>query len=111
MQAAKEKASNVAASAVAGAEKTKATVQEKVDKMKAHDQADKAAAEQRKEERKQEAEAKKEIRKDENAEARATAQSGVHHATAGYGSGNTVTRTPVARERTVEGNNPTAYGA
>ncbi|CAM8887541.1 unnamed protein product [Rhodiola kirilowii] len=51
MQSAKEAASNVAASAKAGMDKTKAVVQEKVDKMTAHDPTEKDMATQKKEEK------------------------------------------------------------
>ncbi|KAM0824132.1 hypothetical protein ACQ4PT_070405 [Festuca glaucescens] len=57
--AAKEAVANVGASAWAGKEKTKAVVQEKVDKVKAHDPAAKATAEAKKQERIQEVEAVK----------------------------------------------------
>ena len=77
--------------------------------MKAHDQAEKAMAEQHKEERKMEAEANKQITKEDNAEARAAAQTGEHHGTARYGAGNTVTRTPVASERIISGNTPAGH--
>ena len=49
--AAKEAVANVGASAWAGKEKTKAVVQETVNKVKAHDPAAKASAEARKQER------------------------------------------------------------
>lgn len=78
-----------------------------VDKMRAHDEAEKQMAVQQKEERKQAAEADKQLTKEENAEARAAAQTG--HITGGYGSGNTVTRTPVAGERIVSGNTPAGH--
>ena len=55
----KEKASNTAALAEAGAEKAKATVGEKVDKMKASNEFDKDMATQQKEDRKADAELRK----------------------------------------------------
>ncbi|XP_078163625.1 late embryogenesis abundant protein 46-like [Carex rostrata] len=67
MQSAKEKTANVAAFAEAGMEKTKASVDEKVEKMKTKDPMEKAAAEQRKEERKMGAEAEKQGEKLVNA--------------------------------------------
>ncbi|KAK9664595.1 hypothetical protein RND81_14G054400 [Saponaria officinalis] len=59
VESVKETASNIAASAVSGMDKTKATVQGKVDKMRAHDDYEKGLAEQRKEERITEAELRK----------------------------------------------------
>ncbi|CAD6225538.1 unnamed protein product [Miscanthus lutarioriparius] len=51
VEAAKEAAANVGTSAWAGKEKTKAVVQEKVAKARAHDPAEKAAADARMQER------------------------------------------------------------
>ncbi|KAJ0088467.1 hypothetical protein Patl1_32993 [Pistacia atlantica] len=51
MQSVKETAANIAASAKAGVEKTKATVQEKVEKMQAHSPMEKAMATEKKEEK------------------------------------------------------------
>ncbi|KAJ1702536.1 hypothetical protein LUZ63_002315 [Rhynchospora breviuscula] len=67
MQSVKEKTSNAAASAKAGMEKTKASVDEKVEKMKTRDPMEKAAAEEHKEERKMAAEAEKQAEKHANA--------------------------------------------
>ncbi|XP_049401954.1 late embryogenesis abundant protein 46-like [Solanum stenotomum] len=78
MQSLKEKASNVAASAKSGMEKTKATVQEKVEKMKAHDPTEKAMATEKKDERIYEAEMNKQVTQDRNA--------ALHHG-AGTGTG------------------------
>ncbi|KAL9237799.1 hypothetical protein vseg_012303 [Gypsophila vaccaria] len=55
----KETAANIAASAQSGMDKTKATVQEKLDKMRAHDDLDKGLAEERKEDRITQAELRK----------------------------------------------------
>ncbi|XP_054804324.1 18 kDa seed maturation protein [Prosopis cineraria] len=52
----KEKAANIGASAKSGMEKTKATVQEKKDRMTAHDPTEKEMATERKEERMRQAE-------------------------------------------------------
>ncbi|XP_011075146.1 late embryogenesis abundant protein 46-like [Sesamum indicum] len=51
MQSMKETVSNVTASAKSGVAKTKATIQEKVDKMGAHSPTEKAMATERKEQR------------------------------------------------------------
>ena len=59
METAKQKAADAAASAKAGAEKAKATVSEKMDKMRGHDQVDKDIATHKKEERQEEAELRK----------------------------------------------------
>lgn len=59
VESVKESASNIAASAKSGMDKTKATVQEKVNKMRAHDEYDKALATEKKEERITEAELRK----------------------------------------------------
>ncbi|KAF5184455.1 18 kDa seed maturation protein-like [Thalictrum thalictroides] len=59
MASAKETASNIAASAQSGMDKTKATVQEKVEKMTAHDPMEKEIATQRKEDKINQAEIKK----------------------------------------------------
>ncbi|ERN11583.1 hypothetical protein AMTRI_Chr03g44330 [Amborella trichopoda] len=63
----KETAGNVAASAKAGMDKTKATMQEKVEKMSAHDPMQKQMAQQKKEARVNEAEINKQEAKAENA--------------------------------------------
>uniref|UniRef100_A0A7N0UB25 Seed maturation protein LEA 4 n=1 Tax=Kalanchoe fedtschenkoi TaxID=63787 RepID=A0A7N0UB25_KALFE len=82
MQKAKETASNVAASAKAGMDKTKAVVQEKVDKMSAHDPVEKDMAAQRKEERIQQAEMNKQQTREHNAAA-------MGHSTGVLGTGGT----------------------
>ncbi|CAL1368887.1 unnamed protein product [Linum trigynum] len=51
MQSMKETASNIGASAKGGMEKTKATVQEKIEKASAHDPVQKEMAREKKEER------------------------------------------------------------
>nr|GEV38288.1 ribonuclease H-like domain-containing protein [Tanacetum cinerariifolium] len=68
----KESASNMAASAKAGMEKAKATVQEKGEKMTAHDPMQKEMAREKKEERKHEAEYEKQAAKEHNAAKTAT---------------------------------------
>ncbi|XP_048226035.1 11 kDa late embryogenesis abundant protein [Ricinus communis] len=76
MQSMKETVANVAASAKAGMDKTKATVQEKVDKMSAHDPAQKQMATERKEQRKAEAEWNKQEAREHNAAAKQAAKAG-----------------------------------
>ncbi|MCL7022973.1 hypothetical protein MKW94_026662 [Papaver nudicaule] len=78
---AKEAASNVAASAKSGLGKTKATVQEKGEKMTSHDPIKKDMATKKKEEKIHEAEMNKEMTHDENEELkqeRRQSASGVH---------------------------------
>ncbi|KAF9613031.1 hypothetical protein IFM89_005465 [Coptis chinensis] len=70
MASAKETASNIAASAKSGMDKTKATVQEKVDKMSAHDPIEKDMATQRKEDKIIQAEINKQETREHNATAR-----------------------------------------
>ncbi|KAL0334229.1 UNVERIFIED_CONTAM: Late embryogenesis abundant protein 46 [Sesamum angustifolium] len=72
MQSAKETASNVAASAKSGMEKTKATVQEKAERMTTRDPIQKDMATQKKEERILEAERQKQEAREHNAAARQT---------------------------------------
>ncbi|KAM0867392.1 hypothetical protein ACQ4PT_042001 [Festuca glaucescens] len=79
--AAKEAVANVGASAWAGKEKTKAVVQEKVDKVKAHDPAAKATAEAKKQERIQEVEAVKQDAMRQNAAAKEHATAATYHPT------------------------------
>ncbi|XP_051186606.1 18 kDa seed maturation protein [Lolium perenne] len=79
--AAKEAVANVGASAWAGKEKTKAVVQEKVDKVKAHDPAAKASAEAKKQERIQEVEAVKQDAMRQNAAAKEHATALSYHPT------------------------------
>ncbi|KAI3806479.1 hypothetical protein L1987_22386 [Smallanthus sonchifolius] len=83
----KESASNMAASAKAGMEKTKATLQEKGEKMTAHDPIQKEMAREKKDERKHEAEYEKEAKKELNAAQRqATGTTGTHtYTTTGTG--------------------------
>ncbi|KAI3867991.1 hypothetical protein MKX03_035207 [Papaver bracteatum] len=64
--AVKETASNVAASAKSGMDKTKATVQEKAERMTAHDPMQKEMATQRKEEKINEAEMHKQMTHEQN---------------------------------------------
>jgi hypothetical protein len=80
--AAKEAVANVGASAWAGKEKTKAVVQETVNKVKAHDPAAKAGAEARKQDRIQEVEAVKQDVMRQNAAAKEHAAAATHHPTA-----------------------------
>ncbi|KAJ4763283.1 hypothetical protein LUZ62_028328 [Rhynchospora pubera] len=75
MESVKEKAANVGASAVAGMEKTKATVNEKVEKVAAQHPAEKQMAENKKEVRIQEAEATKQAAMEHNAAVREHARS------------------------------------
>ncbi|XP_010672665.2 late embryogenesis abundant protein 46 [Beta vulgaris subsp. vulgaris] len=67
VESVKETASNIAASAKSGMDKTKATVQEKVDKMKADDDYDKALASEKKQDRVTEAELRKQQAMSHNA--------------------------------------------
>ncbi|XP_076922777.1 11 kDa late embryogenesis abundant protein-like [Bidens hawaiensis] len=78
----KESVSNMAASAKAGMEKTKATLQEKGEKMTAHDPMQKEMAREKKEERKHEAEYEKQATKEHNA-----AQGAAGSGTMGTGTG------------------------
>uniref|UniRef100_A0ACD5Y343 Uncharacterized protein n=1 Tax=Avena sativa TaxID=4498 RepID=A0ACD5Y343_AVESA len=79
--AAKEAVANVGASAWAGKEKTKAVVQEKVEKVKAHDPAAKASAEARKQDRILEVEAVKQDAMRQNAAAKEHATAATYHPT------------------------------
>ncbi|XP_021770377.1 11 kDa late embryogenesis abundant protein-like [Chenopodium quinoa] len=67
VESVKETTANIAASAKSGMDKTKATMQEKVDKMKANDEYDKALATERKQERLTEAELHKQQAMSHNA--------------------------------------------
>ncbi|XP_038883398.1 11 kDa late embryogenesis abundant protein [Benincasa hispida] len=88
----KESAANVAASAKAGMDKTKATVQEKMEKVTAHDPLAKEIAEEKKQAKIHEAELNKQEAREHNAAVRqaATAAAGTHgthpttHPTATY---------------------------
>ncbi|KAL7584280.1 11 kDa late embryogenesis abundant protein [Lactuca sativa] len=83
----KESAANMAASAKAGMEKTKATLQEKGEKMTAHDPMQKEMAREKKEEKKHEAEYEKEAAREHNAAQRqaggTTGVTGHHTGTGG----------------------------
>ncbi|KAI3474537.1 hypothetical protein Pfo_029452 [Paulownia fortunei] len=81
MQSAKEKAANVAASAKAGMEKTKATMQEKTEKMTTRDPLQKEMATEKKEERIHEAELQKQDARGHKA---ATRQAGSAGGTFGH---------------------------
>ncbi|XAR68589.1 hypothetical protein NMG60_11003769 [Bertholletia excelsa] len=70
----KEKAKNIAASVEAGAEKTKAAVQEMVEKITARDPAEKVAAEQKMKEKVQQAEDRKWAACERNVNARRAAE-------------------------------------
>ncbi|XP_050228831.1 11 kDa late embryogenesis abundant protein-like [Mercurialis annua] len=78
MASIKETAANVAASAKAGMDKTKATVQEKVEKMSAHDPVQKQIATDKKEQRKAEAEWNKQEAREHNAAAKQAEKAGAH---------------------------------
>ncbi|GFY99814.1 late embryogenesis abundant 4-5 [Actinidia rufa] len=85
---AKETAANVAASAKAGMDKTKATMQEKVERMTAHDPMQKEMATERKEGKIHQAEYNKQEARENNAAARhaaATHGGAGHHYTADRG--------------------------
>ncbi|CAD6219887.1 unnamed protein product [Miscanthus lutarioriparius] len=81
VEAAKEAAANVGASAWAGKEKTKAVVQEKVSKTREHDPAEKAATDARMQERVHEVEAIKQDARRQNAAAKERATAAEHHPT------------------------------
>ncbi|GKV25822.1 hypothetical protein SLEP1_g35205 [Rubroshorea leprosula] len=70
MKAVKEKAANVGASAISGLEKTKATLEEKVEKMATSDEVQKGMATEMKETRVKEAELNKREAREHNAAAR-----------------------------------------
>ncbi|GAV63953.1 LEA_1 domain-containing protein [Cephalotus follicularis] len=88
MQSMKETAANMAASAKAGMEKTKATVQEKVEKMTAHDPVQKEMATEKKEERINQAELNKREAREHNAAAK---QGGGHTGYTATGTGDYTT--------------------
>ncbi|XP_062112217.1 late embryogenesis abundant protein 46 [Humulus lupulus] len=90
MESAKESAANVAASAKSGMDKTKATVQEKVEKMKAHHPLEKEMATDRKDQRIAEAELNKREAREQNAAAKEAAKTGIN---AGGHTGHTATGT------------------
>ncbi|MCD9561238.1 hypothetical protein HAX54_020241 [Datura stramonium] len=70
MQAAKEKAANMAASAKSGMEKTKATLEEKAERMRTRDPLKKEMATEKKDDKKTAAELNKREANDQNAAAR-----------------------------------------
>ncbi|KAL6522402.1 hypothetical protein OROMI_031674 [Orobanche minor] len=76
MQSAKQTAANVAASAKAGMEKTKATIEEKGEKMTTRDPLQKEMASERKEERIREAERQKQEARGHNASTKQSASGG-----------------------------------
>ncbi|XP_019165818.1 PREDICTED: 11 kDa late embryogenesis abundant protein-like [Ipomoea nil] len=76
MQSAKETASNAAATAKSGMEKTKASVQEKAEKMTTRDPVQKEMARAKKDERKREAELDKQATKEQNAASKQAAAAG-----------------------------------
>ncbi|PIM98207.1 hypothetical protein CDL12_29317 [Handroanthus impetiginosus] len=76
MQAMKETASNIAASAKSGMEKTKATIQEKMERATAHNPTEKQMATERKEEKIHHAELNKQEAREQNAAARQAAPTG-----------------------------------
>ncbi|OEL26398.1 hypothetical protein BAE44_0012583 [Dichanthelium oligosanthes] len=79
VEAAKEAAANVGASAWAGKEKTKAVVQEKAAKARARDPAEKAAADARMQDRVREVEAIKQDAMRHNAATKERASAAEHH--------------------------------
>ncbi|XVE61253.1 hypothetical protein DITRI_Ditri06bG0024800 [Diplodiscus trichospermus] len=81
MQSIKEKTANVAASAKAGLEKTKAAVEEKVEKATAHDPIQKGMATEKKEERIRQAELDKQEARQHNAAAKQAGRDGGYTAT------------------------------
>ncbi|XP_050226907.1 11 kDa late embryogenesis abundant protein-like [Mercurialis annua] len=83
MASMKETAANVAASAKAGMDKTKASVQEKVDKMSTSDPVQKQMATEKKQHKKAEAELNKQEAREHNAAARHVEKAGGHTATVG----------------------------
>ncbi|KAI3917777.1 hypothetical protein MKW92_019044 [Papaver armeniacum] len=99
---AKEAASNVAASAKSGLDKTKVTMQEKGEKMTAHDPIEKDMATQRKEEKKHEAEMNKQMTHEENeASKQERKQTGAR--TGGVGGGHDVRSTELGSGGTTGG--------
>nr|GEY75154.1 11 kDa late embryogenesis abundant protein-like [Tanacetum cinerariifolium] len=70
----KETAANIGASAKSGMEKTKATLQEKGERMTSHDPTQKEMATSKKEERINQAEYEKQIAQDQNATQRQATQ-------------------------------------
>ncbi|KAL8463882.1 hypothetical protein ACS0TY_033723 [Phlomoides rotata] len=76
MQPIKETAANVAASAKSGMDKTRATVQEKMERVTAHNPTEKEMATERKEEKIHRAELSKQEAREQNAAARMAANTG-----------------------------------
>ncbi|XAR68591.1 hypothetical protein NMG60_11003771 [Bertholletia excelsa] len=76
MQSMKEKTANMGASAKSGMEKAKASAQEKVDRLRANDPAEREMAKEEKEERKSQAELGKQEAREHNAAARMAAGAG-----------------------------------
>ncbi|KAK9265548.1 hypothetical protein L1049_021611 [Liquidambar formosana] len=110
MQSAKEAVSNMTASAKAGMDKTKATVQEKVEKMTAHDPIEKDMATQRKEAKITEAELNKQETREHNAASKQAGKAGVaggttttHHSTTGLGGFSTGGHPPTTHSTTGTG--------
>ncbi|KAL6522403.1 hypothetical protein OROMI_031675 [Orobanche minor] len=85
MQSMKETAANIAASAKSGMEKTKATVQEKMERVTAHNPTEKEMATERKEERVHNAELNKLEEREHNAAARQAGRAGGSHSYATTG--------------------------
>ncbi|GAA0187245.1 hypothetical protein LIER_34533 [Lithospermum erythrorhizon] len=79
MQSAKEAAANVAASAKSGMDKTKAVMQEKVEKMSSHDETQKQMATEKKEERIRDAEFQKQQAQEQNAASKQAGNMGGTH--------------------------------
>ncbi|KAL8456380.1 hypothetical protein ACS0TY_034551 [Phlomoides rotata] len=92
MQSAKEKAANAAASAKAGMDKSKATMQEKGERMTTRDPLQKDMATEKKVERVDDAELQKQAAESQNTATRQQAASGggtLGGARTGYGTGDT----------------------
>ncbi|KNA23278.1 hypothetical protein SOVF_026310 [Spinacia oleracea] len=104
VESVKETTSNIAASAKAGMDKTKASVEEKVDKMRADDQYEKAMATEKKEERLTEAELRKQQAMSHNAAEKdakiAVADANKRTGTGLFGSGNPNTTTTTTGSHT-----------
>ncbi|XP_057488928.1 11 kDa late embryogenesis abundant protein-like [Actinidia eriantha] len=94
MQSMKETASNMAASAKSGADKAKATAQEKAEQMTTRDPVEKEMARQKKEERVDQAELNKlAARREHNAAARQAGEA-QHHTATGTGTTDYLTGEP-----------------
>ncbi|KAH6827504.1 Late Embryogenesis Abundant 4-5 [Perilla frutescens var. hirtella] len=79
MQSIKEHAANVGALAISGMKKTKATAQEKMEKLAANSETEKQMATERKDDRKHEAELHKQESRVNNAAAKQAAKSSTGH--------------------------------